>query len=156
MAVARAILCVEDSEPDVALFRRALSKADLSVPVHFVSDGAEAVDYLSGTGAYSDRSKYAVPTLVLLDLKLPRKSGLEVLEWIRGEPSLEGARVVVLTSSSEPGDIARAYALGADLYLVKPVAFERLKELVRAIGAYWADPAEGPMPFLERFSTPRG
>src|SRR5262249_31740660 len=98
----------------------------------------------SGQEAYSTRSKYPFPTIVLLDLKLPRKSGLEVLAWMRDQPSLKRLPVIMLTSSRHPLDINRAYDLGANSYLVKPVGFDALVEMVRQLDQYWFGMNEKP------------
>lgn len=131
------LLLVEDDPNDVMLFRRAKDKSNLVNPLQVVEDGEAAVAYLSGQGTYADRNRYPLPALVLLDLKLPRKSGLEVLAWLRQQPGLQRLPVVVLTSSRESLDVGRAYDLGANSYLVKPVAFDSLLEMVKALGLYW-------------------
>jgi CheY-like chemotaxis protein len=131
------ILLVEDDPNDQALVRRAFVKAKLTNPLQMVDDGDEAVRYLQGDGGYADRQLHPLPSLILLDLKLPRRSGLDVLEWIRAQPSIRRIPVVVLTSSADSNDIARAYDLGANSYLVKPLAFEGLLELLRTVGLYW-------------------
>lgn len=131
------LLLVEDDANDVMLFRRAKDKSNLANPLQVVEDGEAAVAYLSGQGQYADRNRYPLPTLMLLDLKLPRKSGLEVLAWLREQPGLLRLPVVVLTSSKESVDVGQAYDLGANSYLVKPVAFDKLLEMVKALGLYW-------------------
>lgn len=131
------LLLVEDDPNDVMLFRRAKDKSNLVNPLQVVEDGEAAIAYLSGQGTYADRNRYPLPALVLLDLKLPRKSGLEVLAWLRQQPGLQRLPVVVLTSSRESLDVGRAYDLGANSYLVKPVAFDSLLEMVKALGLYW-------------------
>lgn len=131
------ILIVEDDANDVLLLHRAFQKANIVVPLQTVSHGDDAVAYLAGEGVYANRERYPPPILVLLDLKLPRRSGLEVLEWIRGKGGLRRLPVVVLTSSRETDDINTAYDLGANSYLVKPVGFEKLLELVRSLEMYW-------------------
>jgi CheY-like chemotaxis protein len=138
------ILLVEDDPNDIVLIQRAFAKAALVNPLRIVRDGEEAILYLGGSQDYADRGKYPLPSLILLDLKLPRKSGLEVLEWLRQQPSLRHVPVIVLTSSKEMRDINRAYELGANSYLVKPVGFEGLLEMVRAIGMYWVILNKGP------------
>ncbi len=131
------LLLVEDDANDVMLFRRAKDKSNLANPLQVVEDGEAAVAYLSGQGQYADRNRYPLPALMLLDLKLPRKSGLEVLAWLREQPGLLRLPVVVLTSSKESVDVGQAYDLGANSYLVKPVAFDKLLEMVKALGLYW-------------------
>lgn len=142
---ARPILLVEDDPNDQLLIRRAFGKAKLVNPLRVVSDGDAAVAYLGGEGAYADRQAHPLPSLMLLDLKLPRRSGLEVLAWLRAQPAPLGRTpVVVLTSSREHDDVGRAYDLGANSYLVKPVDFEGLFEMIRTAGLYWTVLNEGP------------
>lgn len=131
------ILLVEDDPNDVLLVQRAFRKANLDIPVQVVTNGEAAVAYLTGQDVFTDRETYPLPVLVLLDLKLPRKSGLEVLKWLREQPGLKRLPVVILTSSGEMGDINRAYDLGANSYLVKPVAFDSLLALVQSLYLYW-------------------
>ncbi|MBU1979206.1 MAG: response regulator, partial [Gammaproteobacteria bacterium] len=131
------ILLVEDDTNDVLLFRRAYRKCKLTNPLQIVGDGEAAQDYLAGSGKYADREAYPLPALVLLDFKLPRKSGLEVLAWMRSQTGLKRMPVVALTSSRERSDVNRAYDLGINSYLVKPVAFDNLMQLVKALGLYW-------------------
>ena len=131
------ILLVEDNPDDIALFKRATSKAAVSCPLQVVSDGETAIAYLLGTGIYADREHYPLPSLVLLDLKLPRKSGHEVLEWVRAQPNLRRLPVVVLTTSREVSDINRAYDFCVNSYLVKPFALDGLTDMVRALHDYW-------------------
>jgi DNA-binding response OmpR family regulator len=102
-----------------------------------VEDGEAAVFYLSGEEPYGDRDRYPLPVLILLDLKLPRKSGAEVLEWLREQPELKRLPVVVLTSSKEYADINHVYDLGANAYMVKPVAFDNLVEIVKTLNMHW-------------------
>jgi CheY-like chemotaxis protein len=131
------ILLVEDSPDDVLLVRRAFQKAGIENPIVAVENGDEALAYLNGTGIYADRQKYPLPTLTLLDLKLPRRSGLEVLAWVRQHSGIKRMPIIVLTSSRDEDDINRAYDLGANSYLVKPVAFDDLLRLVRSLEGYW-------------------
>lgn len=131
------ILLVEDDANDVTLIRRAFERAKLANPVQVVNDGEQAVAYLAGEGEYADRARYPLPVLILLDLKMPRKSGHEVLEWLKQQPGLKRVPVVVLTSSTETPDVNRAYDLGANSYLVKPVAFDDLLGMVKTLGVYW-------------------
>lgn len=138
------ILLVEDDENDVLLIRRAFSRAGIANPLEIARDGDQALDYLAGDGPYRDRQRYPLPAVVLLDLKLPRRSGLEVLAWLRGQLGLRRLPVVVLTSSNDRGDINRAYDLGANSYLVKPVALGGLLGLVDVLNGYWLGLNEGP------------
>jgi CheY-like chemotaxis protein len=128
------VLLVEDSEDDVFLMQRALKATGLRPELFVVRDGNEAVDYLSGTGIYADRVKYPFPTLVFLDLKLPYRSGADILRWMAREGILAKLFVVVLTSSEEPKDIKTAYELGAQTYLVKPPTPNMIHDIVRAFG----------------------
>jgi CheY-like chemotaxis protein len=140
------ILHVEDDSNDVLFVKRAFQKAGLDVALSNAGDGLEAEEYLAGRGAYADRAKHPLPCLVLLDLKLPKKSGLEVLEWLRGQPGLRVIPVIVLTSSQDKGDLRRAYELGANSYIVKPVENGTLVEMVKALGAYWMTYNRQPEP----------
>ena len=138
------ILLVEDDLNDVTLTQLAFEQARFTNPLQVVNDGEEAIAYLGGTPPFSDRRRYPMPVLVLLDLKLPRRSGFDVLSWVRGAPNVRRVPVVVLTSSQQSPDISRAYDAGANSYLVKPVAFESLLALVRTVGLYWIMTNEGP------------
>lgn len=131
------ILLVEDNPDDVLLIQRAFRKANLVNPISAVDDGEKAIAYLSGAGEYADRARHPVPVLVLLDLKLPRKSGHEVLSWIKQHPAFKRMPVVVLTSSTETVDVNKAYDLGANSYLVKPVGFDDLFAMVKTLQPYW-------------------
>lgn len=131
------ILLAEDNSTDALMVRRAFTRASLQSALEVVDDGDKAVAYLSGQGPFADRTRHPLPALLLLDLKLPRRSGLEVLAWLRQQPGLKRLPVVVLTSSEESADINGAYDLGANSYLVKPVEFDALLELVKWLGLYW-------------------
>ena len=128
---------MEDNEDDVLLIQRALKKANVVNPIQALRDGEKAISYLAGQGDYVDRQQYPLPFLILLDLKLPRRTGLEVLAWLRDQPGIRRTPVVILTSSQEEADIKRVYDLGANSYLVKPVAFEGLLDLARMLNLYW-------------------
>ncbi|MBI2951605.1 response regulator, partial [bacterium] len=130
------VLLVEDDPNDVLLIQRAFRKANLLNPVQVVGDGEEAIAYLSGQGVYADRERHPLPILILLDLKLPRKSGHEVLAWLRRQPELKRLPAVVLTSSREAADVNRVYDLGANSYLVKPVAFDDLLKMTQTLHMY--------------------
>ena len=131
------ILLIEDNPDDVELIRYAFEKVGLGSPLFGITDGDAAVDYLGGRGAYADRTRHPLPALILLDLKLPRRSGFEVLGFIRGQAATRHTPVVVLTSSNQQDDIRRAYDAGANSYLVKPVSRDALIEMVRSLDAYW-------------------
>lgn len=131
----RTILLVEDNEDDAFIFSRAYRLAQLAHPVQVTTDGEEALDYLLGEGEYSDRNKHPLPFLIFLDLKLPLKSGHEVLQVIRSDPKLADIAVVVLTSSGESRDITRAQELGANAFLVKPPTPAHLSSAVSFVRA---------------------
>jgi CheY-like chemotaxis protein len=133
----RAILLVEDDENDVLVMKMALEKAGLTCPIRVASDGREAQDYLSGTGKFADRHEYPLPYLILLDLKLPRVMGLEVLKWVRQRPEFDSTIVLILSSSSMPEDVQGAYHLHANGYLVKPYNLEKLQLMTQAIKEFW-------------------
>jgi len=131
------ILIAEDNENDIFMLRRAFTQLEIDSPIFIVSDGEQAISYLHGDGKYSNRAEYPLPDLLLLDLKMPRTNGFEVLQWIRGNPSLASLRVVVLTTSEQIRDINRAYQLGANSFLVKPVHFDDFRNTLKAIYDYW-------------------
>lgn len=131
------ILLVEDREDDVLLLRRSFQKAGIGNPIQVVGNGEEAINYFSGTGRYSNREEFPLPELVLLDLKMPKVDGFEVLRWVRSQPELAGLRVVVLSSSESIRDVNLAYALGANSFLVKPADFNDFVELSGFINDYW-------------------
>jgi len=131
------VLIVEDNLDDLYILKRAFRLAGTPNKLHHVDDGQRAIDYLAGMGPYADRSSHPLPSLVLLDLKLPVKHGFEVLAWIKEQPSYRGIIVVILTSSSEEKDVAQAYDLGANAFLVKPTSAEKLTEIVRALDIFW-------------------
>ena len=131
------ILLVEDNPDDQVLTLRALKQQNISNEVVIANDGAEALDYLFGKGRYADRDTSITPMLVLLDLKLPKIDGLEVLRQIRHDNRTQYLPVVILTTSSEEQDIVSGYASGANSYVRKPVDFGRFAEAVRQLGLYW-------------------
>ena len=133
------ILYVEDDDNDAVLMQRAFRKAEIDVPLRIVGDGQQAVDYLSGKAPFENRKRHPLPRLILLDLKLPRKTGLEVLKWIRTTPFVCTIPVVMLTSSSQDEDMHRAYLLGANGYLVKAGNPQQLLTLVKSIESFWLD-----------------
>src|SRR5262245_53944957 len=133
----RCILLVEDSRDDEALTLRALKKNNIRNEVVVARDGVEAVDYLFGTGAYAGRDVSVMPQVVLLDLKLPRMDGFEVLERTRSSEATKFLPVVILTTSNEDQDRLRGYGLGANSFVRKPVEFDKFIEAVRQLGLYW-------------------
>jgi len=144
MSTACTILLVEDNQSDVFLVERAFQKARLPHLLQVVEDGDQAVAYLSGAGPYADRSRFPLPLFVLLDLKLPRKSGFEVLEWLRRQPAIRRVPVVVLSSSDHLEDVNRAYDTGANSYVVKVADPVAVAELARAIEQYWVNLNQQP------------
>lgn len=133
------ILLAEDNEDDVFFMQRAAKAAEIHHPIQVAGDGRVAIDYLAGHGRYADRAAHPVPFLVLLDLKMPHKSGLEVLEWIRCQPALQTMLVLILTTSREEADVQRAYRFGANAFLVKPPNASQLVELMKLIRAFWIE-----------------
>ena len=131
------ILLVEDSAEDAELTLRALKKHNLANRIHHAKDGVEALDFLFSRGAHADQSTLRMLRVVLLDLKLPRVDGIEVLSQMRADPRTKLVPVVVLTSSREDPDISRCYALGVNSYIVKPVDFEKFAEVVKTIENFW-------------------
>jgi CheY-like chemotaxis protein len=139
MSVDKFILLVEDDPNDVLLLERAFQKAGLRNNLKLVRNGDQAIDYLSGTGIYADRQKFPAPFLLLLDLKMPGTDGFEVLQWARSQQELARLLIVVLTSSNLQSDVDKAYELGANSYLVKPVGFEEMVNLIQRFEVYWTE-----------------
>ena len=131
------ILLVEDNPEDVEITLRAFKKRNLTNKIHVVEDGEEALEYIFATGAYNERDINHRPRVILLDLKLPKVDGLEVLRRIRADERMKQIPVVVLTSSREERDIVESYKLGVNSYIVKPVDFEKFLETVSDLGFYW-------------------
>src|SRR2546430_2498343 len=129
MPTQKPILLADDSEDDQVLFKRAIRLAALHDQVVAVSDGAQAIAYLKGDGVYSDREKHPLPRIVVLDLKMPQKTGFEVLQWIKTQPQLSGIPVVVIAGTDQPEDLKRSYQLGASAFITKPCKPEDLKDL---------------------------
>jgi CheY-like chemotaxis protein len=133
----KAILLVEDNQSDIELTKRALERGRVANELIVAEDGQEAVDYLFGSGAYAGRDISSPPSIVLLDLKLPRITGLDVLRRIRADARTRRIPVVILTSSKEEQDIAASYDLGVNSYIRKPVDFKQFEESIRQLGMYW-------------------
>jgi two-component system response regulator len=131
------LLVVEDDENDVFFLRRALQSTGAALDLHVAIDGRQALDYLHGRNGYADRTKHPLPSLVLLDLKVPYISGLDVLRQIRATPELRKLIVVVLTSSALDSDVVQAYEIGANSFLVKPSRLEEQKLVAQRIADYW-------------------
>src|ERR1044072_6129078 len=138
------ILLVEDGEDDIFLVLRAFELAKLANPWHVVRNGEQAIAYLKGEGPYGDPEKCPLPTLVLLDLRMPGKNGFEVLEWIRQQPGLSTLRVVVMTTSADSRDVNRAYQLGANSFLVKPMDFEEFMNMTLSLSGHWLWMSQAP------------
>jgi two-component system response regulator len=155
MKTIKTILQVEDDPNDVFFLQRAMKKAEVTNPIQVASDGQEAIDYLKGTGKFMDRDQFPFPYLVLLDLKLPYVMGLDVLRWIRQQPGLPPV-VIILSASGQEGDIATAYRLGANAFLVKPSDASKLENMVKAIRAFWLTHNTPPQEsYLESTEVPR-
>jgi CheY-like chemotaxis protein len=132
------ILLVDDNPHDVVLIRLAFRRVGIIDTIHLVKDGTEAMRYIRGEGAYSDRHQFPIPTLVLLDLRMPQTSGFDVLKWIRERAELSNVVVVVMSGSKNDADIDRAYALGANSYLIKPTRFEEMVRMMETLKDYTA------------------
>jgi DNA-binding response OmpR family regulator len=132
----KTILQVEDDPNDVFFLQHAMKKAGVANPIQVVNDGQEAIDYLRGAGKFANRDKFPLPSLVLLDLKLPYVMGLDVLKWIREQPGMTMV-VLLLTASGEEADVVAAYRLGANGFLVKPSEASKLEDMVKAIRDFW-------------------
>ena len=142
------ILLAEDDANDVYFVKKALHRADIHNPVQVVRDGVQAIAYLRGEKEFADRQHFPMPKLLLLDIKMPKKNGLEVLEWLRSGGEEVGALnrlpVIIMSSSSLQADIDRAYDLGVNAYLIKPSAFNELVETLKKTTDFWKDAAEHP------------
>jgi CheY-like chemotaxis protein len=133
------ILQVEDSKDDIALLRYGFQGAGISNPLYAVHDGQEAMDYLNGEGRFADRQEYPFPGLVLLDLKLPRVPGLQLLKWIREQPQLKTLIVIILSSSNQETDVESAYRAGANAFLTKPSGIAQLVAFAEALKKFWLE-----------------
>ncbi|HXT13932.1 MAG TPA: response regulator [Candidatus Angelobacter sp.] len=141
----RSVLLAEDDSNDVLLLQLAFQEAGIRNPLHVVHDGQEAIDYLSGTEKFSDRSRFPFPALLILDLKMPRKTGIDVLEWLAKEDAMRCLPTIMLSSSVHPGDIEKAYRLGVNAFVVKSPSTAQRTEFARMIKTFWLTLAELPL-----------
>jgi CheY-like chemotaxis protein len=151
------ILIAEDSDDDIVLIRRSLNRAHVFNPLQVVGNGEDVIAYLSGEGKFANRDEFPLPSLLLLDLKMPRMDGFQVLQWIRRQTSLKALRVIVLTSSADIRDVNLAYQLGANSFLVKPMDFENFVEIGKFLNDYWLRADQEPAisrPAKERIPRP--
>lgn len=135
----KAILVADDSAEDAFILRRAFEKAGTQVPLMFVKDGQELIHYLSGDEGYADRAAHPMPRLLLLDLKMPKMDGFDVLRWLQRQPELRRLVVTVLSSSDESRDVNLAYDLGANSYVVKPGSIDGYAKIVEKLRDYWLE-----------------
>ena len=131
------VLVAEDDESDAFLMQRAFHSFGLMRPPHIVGDGGEAIAYIAGEGRYSDRMAFPCPALIILDLKMPRVDGFQVLKWLNEHPDFRVIPTIVLSSSADPRDVKHSYCLGANGYLCKPSGFADFKEMLGKVIAYW-------------------
>src|SRR5215467_5614832 len=138
------ILLAEDREDDILLVQRAFAKGEITNPLFIVRDGDEAICYLSGIGRYGNRAEYPLPDLLLLDLKMPKVDGFEVLRWVRQQAGFSALRVIVLTASDQIRDVNTAYRLGANSFMVKPTDFQNVVEMAKTLRSYWLQMSKAP------------
>jgi CheY-like chemotaxis protein len=131
------ILIGEDDENDVVLLQRALLRGGITNPTHICRDGQEVINYLKGDPPYTDRDQFPFPRMLILDLKMPLLTGLDVLRWIRGHPECSVIPTLVLTTSAHERDVTDAYQVGANAYMVKPGSFDELVSLLKVMGEFW-------------------
>jgi CheY-like chemotaxis protein len=138
------ILLAEDREDDIELILRAFAAAQINNPLFVVRNGEEAIAYLKGEGKYARRDEFPLPSLLILDLKMPRIDGFEVIKWIRAQPGLSPLRIIVLTSSDAIRDVNTAYRLGANSFMVKPMDFNDTVQMGRFLTEYWLNTSKAP------------
>jgi|HubBroStandDraft_6_1064221.scaffolds.fasta_scaffold229993_2 CheY-like chemotaxis protein len=144
MSAGRAVLLAEDDENDVLLLQLAFQQAGVRNPLLTVGDGQEAIDYLSGAGPFSDRSRFPFPHLLILDLKMPRKTGMEVLQWLASDEARRCLPTIMFSSSTQPGEIEMAYRFGVNGFVVKSAGTSQRLELAKMIGSFWLTLNETP------------
>lgn len=150
------ILCAEDDEEDRILLKEALEESKLAGRIHFVSNGEELTDYLYRRGKYAELAGIPLPSLILLDLNMPRKDGREALMEIKADPVLRRIPVVVLTSSKAEDDVISSYEMGVSGFIAKPPVFESLVEVVKALGKYWLEIVELPPEMIQSEASMSG
>ena len=138
------LLIVEDNEDDIFFVERIFKQIGARCELRFARDGIEAIEYLSGKGAFQDRAKYPMPTIILMDLKMPRRNGFEVLEWMHNQEEIRLIPTIVVTSSTLQEDVTRAYRLGANAVMNKPVDKDSLLQMHKSFHIYWTDFVEMP------------
>jgi CheY-like chemotaxis protein len=131
------ILVAEDNPHDAFFLKRAFLRAGINAPIQFVANGEDAVKYLGGAAPFTDRQNFPLPNMMMLDLKMPRLDGFEVLQWLRQQPGLKRLPVIIFTSSAEPNDVDRAHELGANGYAIKPAGVDDLFTTIQAFEKYW-------------------
>ena len=136
-ANSKTILLIEDNNDDVLLLKRVIARAGVAYPVQVVGDGAEAIKYLNREAPFEDVEKFPLPYIILTDIKMPKRTGFDVLEWIRSHPACRGIPTVILSSSSQDADVTRAYDLGASAYIVKPADGAVLDTIVHRLFSFW-------------------
>jgi len=139
------ILYADDDDNDVFFLKRAFADAGITNVIEAVADGQQAIDYLAGQGRFSDRARYPLPCLIMLDIQLPRKSGMEVLQWLRQVSGLPCLPVIMFSSSARRDDINNACYLGANSFIVKPPGIEERAQLAKMIKGYWLEFNQSPM-----------
>jgi CheY-like chemotaxis protein len=139
------VLVAEDEESDFLLLERALKNSDERLKIYRVRDGVEGMEYIKGEGEFADRVRFPLPQMLILDLKMPRMTGMEFLAWLRSEPSRRIIPTLMMSSSEQAADVRQAYELGANTYFLKPSDFKSLVELCKRISAYWSHGIKPPI-----------
>jgi len=139
------ILVAEDEESDFLLLERALRNSDDRIKVYRVRDGVEGMEYIKGEGVYADRGRFPLPQMLIVDLKMPRMTGMEFLAWLRAEPGRRVIPTLMMSSSEQAADVRQAYELGANTYFLKPSDFRSLVDLCQRISAYWSQGIKPPI-----------